>query len=98
MVKKRYGKTINVHLEVVLKDNGQTRTLFFDFPKNKGFHDRPENVFYQIINFFRTNFDTIDEWTILRALQKTNSPLTDDVLSYLKDGINKEKFGGKHNG
>lgn len=98
MEKKRYGKRINAHLEVVLKENGGTRTLFFDFPKREEYHDRPENVFYQLINFFRRNFDTIDEWTILRALKKTNSPLTDDVLSYLKDGINKEKFGGKHNG
>jgi len=106
MEKKRYGKRINIQLKVVVRENGRTNTLFYNFPRKKECHDGIANVFFHIVNFFRVNFPKrepaiggsfIDEWTLLRAIPRTNTPLSDDIMNYVIEGINSNKIGGKKN-
>lgn len=91
---KRTGKRMNLRLRAKIKDNGKTRTIFFEFPK-QGVFDRPINVFYNTIAWFRALFVEIDEWAILRALQKTNSHLADKMMDFFVEKVENGDFEKK---
>ena len=82
MEKKRYGKGMRIELTAIVKENGQTRRLFFNFPKQPGRFERVESVFYNLAGWFRAYFKEIDEWTFLRSISKTNSLASERIMDF----------------
>jgi len=98
MEKKRYGRRMRLQLKATIKENGHTRTVFFAFPRNEKYFDRPTNIFYNVIGWFRAYFTEINEWVVLRALQKTNSVLSEKIMDFFVKKIENGELEGDING
>jgi len=93
-MEKRYGRRMQIELKAVIKENGTTKTVFFEFPRQVDCFDRPANVFYYTIEWFRTMFPTIDSVNLATAILRHDDGEKEKIMRYIIEGI-KTDVGGR---
>ena len=92
MEKKRYGKRVKIWVKAEILENGSTRTLFYSFPRNSTSHDRPYNVFYNLIDWFRIIFPEIDASNLIWSIVRFDEKEKEKMVSYIVQGKVKGEF------
>lgn len=96
--KMKTGKGLSIKMRAEIRENGTVRTQYFEFP-SKGKFDRPSNVLYNLIEWFRTVFSdgttAIDSTNLLVAMLRHDDEEKAKILKYIQEGARNGKLGVK---
>jgi len=90
---ERKGKKLRVELKAIVQENGNTRTIFFNFPKVKG--DRPENTIYHLLAFLKTIYPKLDLTNFVHFCSKYDDKESDFAMKAVADSVLKRNGSGK---
>ncbi len=91
--KKRFGKGMRIEIKAVLRENGTTRTVFLNYPKEN--FDRPENTIYHALAFFKTLYPKLDLTNFVQFCSKYDSREKDFAMESIKKAVLKRNGDGK---
>ncbi len=85
--KKRYGKRMRIEIKAVLIESGKTKTLFLNYPKEN--FDRPENVIYHALGFFKSIFPSLDLTNFVNFCIKWDEKENDFIRKTITKAVSK---------
>jgi hypothetical protein len=87
----KYGKQIRIQTKIMIRENGNMRTLFSTFPKKPNSFDRPENSLAKWLFWFLSVFEKhVTPLRLITIACKYDSREKENIMEYIRQG-NEER-------